>query len=79
LGSLRRDRVDYAGAGLSAVAIVRNRLASGHAEANATRMRAAVSMTRAAILRRRMRIVANSAVASAAALEIVCWMRHINQ
>lgn len=65
-GAQRHCRVVYVGAGLSALATVRSRLASGQAEANATRMRVDVSMTRAAILRRRTRIVANSAVASAA-------------
>jgi len=59
--------------------MVRNRWASGQAEAKATRMRVAVSMTRAAILRRRRRIVANSALASAAPFGMACWTRHISQ
>jgi hypothetical protein len=42
-------------------------------------MREAVSMTRAATLRSRRRNVANSAVASAVALGISCWMRHSSQ
>lgn len=56
-----------------------NTLASGQADAMATRMREAFSMTRAATLSSRMRRVANSAAASAAVLGISCWMRHISQ
>ncbi len=59
LGVRRRCRVGYVGAGLNAMAIVRKRSASGQAEAKATRMRVAVSMTRAATLRSRKRNVAN--------------------
>jgi len=78
-GVRRHDRAGYVGAGLSAVAMIRKTAASGQAEAKATRMRVAVSMTRAATLSNRRRSVANSAVASAAAFGISCWMRHISQ
>ena len=73
------SRAGYVGAGLSAVAMVRKTAASGQAEAKATRMRLALSMTRAATLSSRKRSVANSAVASAVALGMACWMRHISQ
>jgi hypothetical protein len=49
-------------ADLSALAMVRKMAASGQAHANATRMRVAVSMTRAATLSNPRRRVANSAV-----------------
>lgn len=54
--------------------MIRNRAASGQAEAKATRMREAVSMTRAATLRSLRRRVANSAVASAVTLGMACWI-----
>jgi len=78
-GVRRHGRFGYVGAGLSAVAMVLKTVASGQADAKATRMRVALSMTRAAILSSRRRSVANSAVASAVALGISCWMRHISQ
>ena len=78
-GVQRHGRADYVGAALSPVAMVRNKAASGQAEAKATRMRVAVSMTRAATLSSRRRRVANSALASAADLGIACWMRHMSQ
>jgi len=60
----RQGRVDYVGAGLSAATTALKVLASGQAEAKATLMRLAVSMTRAATLMSRRRKVVNSAQAS---------------
>src|SRR6187401_3389383 len=54
--------------GSSAPGKLRKRSASGHAAANARRMRLVVSTTRAAIFKRRRRSVANSAVANSRAL-----------
>src|SRR6266436_3486717 len=54
--------------GSSAPGKLRKRSASGHAAANARRMRLTVSTTRAAIFKRRRRSVANSAVANSRAL-----------
>jgi len=51
----RHSRADYVGAGLRAAAIAWKALASEHAEAKATRIRDAVSITRAATLRSRRR------------------------
>lgn len=58
--------------------MARSTSASGHAEANVTRMRVrvALSMTRAATLRNRRRRALNSALARAAALCIACWTRY---
>src|SRR3546814_7982765 len=44
----RHGRGGYVGAGLSALAVVRKTATSGQAEAKATRLRAVLSMTRAA-------------------------------
>jgi hypothetical protein len=57
--------VDYGPAGISAAAMWRTKVASGQAAAKARRTRDAISMTRAPSFKRRRRIVANSAVASA--------------
>src|ERR1700674_5261387 len=54
--------------GSSAPGKLRKRSASGHAAANARRMRLAVSTTRAATFKRRRRSVANSAVANSRTL-----------
>src|ERR1700683_2000308 len=54
--------------GSSAPGKLRIRSASGHAAANARRMRLAISTTRAAIFKRRRRSVENSAVANSRAL-----------
>jgi hypothetical protein len=62
------SRTGYVGAGLSARTMARSRSASGQAEANATRMRVALSMMRAATLISRRRRVVNSALARAAGL-----------
>ena len=64
--------VGYGPSGSSAPGKLRKRSASGHAAANARRMRLAVSMTRAAIFKRRRRSVANSTVANSRAWE---WRR----
>src|ERR1019366_7891618 len=53
--------------------------ASGHAAANARRMRLVVSTTRAAIFKRRRRSVANSAVANSRALGMASRTVSINQ
>src|SRR6476469_4345351 len=58
---------------------LRNRSASGHAAANARRMRLAVSTTRAAIFKRRRRSGANSAVANSPALGMASRTVSINQ
>jgi len=76
-GSGRRCRAGYVGVGRKLVAMSLNTLASGQAEAKAMRIREALSMTRAATLSSRRRRVANSAAASAVALGMACWMRHI--
>src|ERR1700682_2923429 len=55
----------YGPVGIRAAAMWRKSAASGQAAAKARRTRAAVSMTRAPSLRRRKRMVVNSAVASA--------------
>ena len=78
-GFRRHCRAGYVGAGRRPVAMALNRLASGQADAKATRMRVAVSMTRAATLSSRRRSVANSAVAREVALGMACWTRHISQ
>jgi hypothetical protein len=78
-GFVRHGRADYVGAGRRLMAMALNTLASGQADAKATRMRVAVSMTRAATLSSRKRKVANSATARAVVLGIACWMRHISQ
>lgn len=75
----RHSRAGYVGAGLRAAAMAWKALASEHAEAKATRIRDAVSITRAATLRSRRRRVANSAVASGVALGMACRRRHISQ
>ena len=67
-GFRRHGRVVYVGAGLSATTMARSRSASGQAEAKTTRMRVALSMTRAAILSSRR--VVNSAFARAAVFGI---------
>src|SRR6202042_2807603 len=58
---------------------LRNRSASGHAAANARRMRLVVSTTRAAIFKRRRRSVANSAVANSWTLGMASRTVSINQ
>ena len=60
-------------------AIVWKSAASGQALAKATRMRLAVSTTRAAILSRRKRMVANSAVRSMAFAGMAWRSFHISQ
>ena len=62
--------------GSSAPGKLRKRSASGHAAANARRMRLVVSTTRAAIFKRRRRSVANSAVASSRALGMAAHGKH---
>jgi len=65
--------------GSSAPGKQRIRSASGHAAANARRMRLAVSTTRAAIFKRRRRRVANSAVANSRTLGMASRTVSINQ
>lgn len=67
------------GEAASVVARRRKRAASGQALAKATRTRLAVSMTRAATLRRRSQSVVNSAVFSALAAGIASYSCHISQ
>jgi hypothetical protein len=57
----------------------RNNAWSGHAAAKATRTRVAVSVMRAAILRRRVRRVVNSALASGCGLSMVSRTVSISQ
>src|SRR5674476_1613355 len=65
--------------GSSAPGKLRKRSASGHAAANARRMRLAVSTTRAAIFKRRRRSVANSAVANSRTLGMASRTVSISQ
>ena len=71
-GFRRHCRVGYVGAGLSAATMAWKVAASGQAEAKATLIRVAVSMTRAATLMSRRRKVENSATARAAVFGISC-------
>src|SRR5665213_1774131 len=68
LGERGHNPADQGPSGSSAPGKPRKRSASGHAAANARRMRLLVSTTRAAIFKSRRRRVANSAVANSRAL-----------
>src|SRR5664279_2849496 len=80
LGVQGRTRpVGQGPSGSSAPGKQRIRSASGHAAANARRMRLVVSTTRAAIFKRRRRSVANSAVANSWTLGMASRTVSINQ